>query len=329
VVRIEVLGCSESGIGTGFLLSPTLVATVNHVIADALVVSLIDGDQRTTGRVIGVDPQRDLALVESSTPLAGYHFDFAGASPQIGDRVAAIGFPIGDPITMTQGGVSGLNRTVTVDGQTRGGLIETDAALNPGNSGGPLLAADGTVLGLVDAKNVDATGIAYAVPASQAQPLMLGWQQSPSPVAAGSCSNPLGPLQATTTLPTIPGLSSEASTGITTAFDAYFNGINSGDYRSAWQVLSPRLRAGSSLNSFAKGDSTSYDFDQVVLHARQVDGSTAKVAIQFTSLQTADKGPNGDTCDVWTLVYTMIDGGGGAWYIDATAPYRGTSHTSC
>lgn len=137
VVRIDVVGCSDTGVGTGFLLSPTLVATVNHVVAGAVVVGLTDEGQRTTGQVIGSDPAHDLALVRTAHPLTGYHFHIASATPRIGDPVAAIGFPIGGPITLTQGGVSGLDRIINVDGRTETGMVETDAPLNPATAADP------------------------------------------------------------------------------------------------------------------------------------------------------------------------------------------------
>lgn len=71
VIRIETISCSASGVGTGFLLSPTLIATVDHVVSDSAVVSLINGDHRTTGTVIGSDPVHDLALVRADEPLSG------------------------------------------------------------------------------------------------------------------------------------------------------------------------------------------------------------------------------------------------------------------
>lgn len=329
VVRIEVLGCSDSGIGSGFLLSPTLVATVDHVVTQSVVVSLVDGDQHTTGRVIGSDPAHDLALVQADQPLTGYHFHFATTAPQVGDRVAAVGFPIGGPITLTQGGISGLDRDITVDGQPRAGLLETDTPINPGNSGGPLLGADGSVVALVDAQETDANGIGYAVPYNQAQPEMASWQQAPVPAPPASCSAPLGPSQDTTSLPTIPQLSADASAGVISALTTYFDSINQGDYETAWNVLSARLRGNGSYEALANGDATSYDFDLGVLDAKQTSATAATVGLQFTSIQDPSKGPNGDSCDVWTLNYSMIQDTAGTWNIDATTPYHGTSHTSC
>jgi hypothetical protein len=328
VVRIETVGCSDAGIGTGFLVSPTDVLTVAHVVDQSVVISLRDGIQRTTGKVIGIDRSRDLALVRSARPLQGYTFNLSPQLPAVGDDVGAIGFPIGDPITFTRGNISGLHRRINVDGQPRSDMIETDAAINPGNSGGPLIGQDGIVYGLVDAKNTQAEGIAFAVPATQAAEDLAGWRAA-APMPTSDCGNPLGPRQGGTSVPAAGGLLDPgAADGIAAAFTTYFDGINSGDYQSAWAVLSPRCRAASSLASFAAGDATSYDSDIQLLDARQIDTNAATIALSFMSLQRADKGPNGDTCDVWTLDYTMTRVGG-IWYIDNAAPYGGSNHTSC
>jgi S1-C subfamily serine protease len=329
VVRIETVGCSDAGVGTGFLVSPNYVLTVAHVVDQAVVISLRDGAQRTTGAIVGIDRGRDLALVKSARPLHGYQFQLSPRLPAVGDDVAAIGFPIGDPITFTRGNISGLHRNITVDGRPRRDMIETDAAVNPGNSGGPLIGQDGLVYGLVDAKNTQAEGIAFAVPATQAAAYLPAWRGAPEQPAA-DCGNPLGPGGATTSVPSLDGLlNPAAANGIAAAFTTYFDGINSGDYRVAWNVLSPRRRATSSYRSFAQGDATSYDSDIQVLDAKQLGPDTATVALSFMSLQRADKGPDGDTCDVWTLNYTLIRDSAGTWYIDNAEPYGGSSHTTC
>lgn len=334
VVRIETLSCSDAGVGTGFLLSPTLIATVNHVIDQSVVVSLIAGDQRTTGTVIGSDPTHDLALVRANRPITGYHFRFSAAMPAIGDQVATIGFPIGDPITLTHGDVSGLDRNITVNGLPAPltGLIETDTAINPGNSGGPLIDQKGAVVGLIDAKNTAATGIGYAVPADQATAAMQRWQRAPGAVPAARCSNPLGPSQTSPDVPAPTGgqISDAQAAGIVAAFNTYFDGINTGNYPAAYAVLSPRLQAGTTEQQFADGDATSYDTDQHVIAAHAVNATTVHVVLAFTSLQTADKGPGGDVCDNWTLDYTLIQTSDGSWLIDSTQPYGSTpEHTAC
>jgi serine protease Do len=329
---VETTSCDASGVGTGFLLSPTLIATVNHVVDQSVVVMLIIGAQRATGTVIGSDPSQDLALIRADTPLSGYHFQLARSDPAVGVRVAAIGFPIGDPITLTQGGISGLHRNINVDGVPHFDFIETDTPLNPGNSGGPLLTGDGMVAGLVDAGNTEANGIGYAVPARVAAPEFAQWTAAPGPQPNATCTNPFGPSQEAN--PNIPPptsgtISAADAAGIADAFNTYFGGINSGNYTAAWAVLSPRLQGGANEQHFAEGDATSYDFSVTVLGAQQLAPGTVLVAIGFTSLQDSAHGPNGDTCDNWTLDYTLIQAADGRWLIDATQPHRGSQHTTC
>src|SRR5439155_27035692 len=107
VVRIEVTLCSGGAparaIGTGFLVAPRLVATVEHVVAGASVIVVKrDGKKLATATVIGKDADRDLALVRLSRPVEGYIFKLTEASPRIGDEVAALGFPLGLPLTLTR-----------------------------------------------------------------------------------------------------------------------------------------------------------------------------------------------------------------------------------
>jgi S1-C subfamily serine protease len=331
VVRIETVSCDGQGVGTGFLLSPTLVATVNHVIDQSSAISLVIGDQRTSGKVIGTDANRDLALVQAAKPLTGHLFTLSSKAPEVGSQVAAIGFPIGDPITLTQGGISGLDRTINIDNADRTGLIETDAAVNPGNSGGPLLTTTGDVVGLVDALNTQANGIAYAVPASTAAPLFAGWKASPQQVAPAQCANAVGPRQENPPAIATPGgdIPDDVKTGISQTLGTYFDGINSGNYAAAYAVLSPRMQAQFSQDSFANNTATSYDSDFKVLGAQQTNADTVVIGMSFSSLQAQGYGPNGETCDNWTLDYTMVRSGNGNWLIDATAPHNGSTHTAC
>jgi S1-C subfamily serine protease len=140
-----------------------------------------------TGKVIGEDPARDLALVQTSRPIAGYRLPLASRSPRLAEQVVALGYPFGLPLTVTQGSVSGLGRSIPIANVTRRQLVQTDAALNPGNSGGPLLATDtGDVVGLVDLGS-EANGTSFAVSAEVAKPLLQAWRAAPQPVPADTC----------------------------------------------------------------------------------------------------------------------------------------------
>ncbi len=233
-------------------------------------------------------------------------------------------------MTLTHGDVSGLNRTVNVEGTMRSGMIETDAPINPGNSGGPMLAEDGSVIGLIDAGNLEANGIGYAVPATQAAPADRHWASGPIDQLSANCDNPLGPTQQQATIPSSPSNSVPDSqlSGILSIFGVYFNGIDSGNYPEAFSALTPDEQVGGE-EAFAAGVSTSYDSNFQLLSAAPVDATTVKVGLAFNSLQASDKGPDGDTCDNWTLLFTMVQQDNGGWLIGPAKPYNGSTHTAC
>src|SRR5262249_1331511 len=141
-----------------------------------------DGKILTSATVIGSDTDADVALLRTDAPISGFRFKLADRRPRLAEDVAAIGFPLGLPLSVDPGTVSGSDRTVEIDGIKRTQVIQTDAALNPGNSGGPLISvADGRVVGLVDLKNLDASGVGFAVSTDVAQPLIDAWTLAPQP----------------------------------------------------------------------------------------------------------------------------------------------------
>ena len=177
VVEIDVDSCDGSGSGTGFLIGPKLVATVDHVVDGATSITLRrNGAYLTSATVIGSDSVRDLALLRTAQPITGYRFRLASRSPRIGEQVAALGFPLGLPLTFTRGSISGVGRTQTIEGTAQQSLVQTDTAVNPGNSGGPLMNESGEVVGLVDATDTEASGVSWAVSSLVARPLLAAWR---------------------------------------------------------------------------------------------------------------------------------------------------------
>ena len=190
VVRIETQKCEGEGVGTGILLAPDLVLTVEHVVDGAVTVQMTpEGQEPVTGVVIGEDPERDVALLKLAEPVEGHVFELAEAEARIGANVAALGYPLGMPFTVTRGAVSGTHRDVPIDGMVRRELIQTDAAINPGNSGGPLMDTDtGEVIGLVDLGSGAGNALGWAVSARAAGSLAEAWQEAPQPVAYATCA---------------------------------------------------------------------------------------------------------------------------------------------
>jgi hypothetical protein len=192
VIRIEAETCEGTSQGTGFLIGPRLVATAEHVVDGAQSV-LLKREGTVLGRatLVGSDPERDLALLRSEIPIDGYVFRIAKSAPRIGQDVAVLGYPLGLPLSVTRGAVSGTNRRLVVDGITRTRLVQTDAAVNPGNSGGPLLELEtGDVVGLVVlAGSGDVNDVAFAVSPRVAKPLLEAWRASPQPVSVPTCED--------------------------------------------------------------------------------------------------------------------------------------------
>lgn len=177
VVRVEIQAEAsqrrQGGVGSGFFISPDgFVVTNSHVVQGAKTVRLGLSDGRSVeARVLGDDPHTDIALVRS-TDSSTVPFAHLGDSKglQRGQIAIAIGNPLGFESTVTAGIVSALGRSLRAQsGRLIDDVIQTDASLNPGNSGGPLVDSNGDVIGVNTAVIMGAQGICFAVASNTAK----------------------------------------------------------------------------------------------------------------------------------------------------------------
>jgi len=330
VVRIDVQGRDSSGSGTGFLVGNDLIATVAHVVSgvSTLRVTQETRSTSTSATVIGLDETTDLALIRTSSPLAGPVLTFDPEGPVVGERIGIIGFPGGDSglvpgagsKSFKEGSVNGLGRKIEVEGRVRTHLVELDTLTRSGNSGSPVIRPDGEVVGLLSAgpTNEDATGARFAVNSQIAVGLIEQWKLANTVPEPGDCSQIPGPDGEPVPFEQLPG---GDAAEVAATLNLYFTSINQADYTTAYAQMHPDVQEPGKAAAFARGVDTSKD-TEISYHSLKRVGRDLVVWASFRSNQDPALGPDGLACADWSLDYTLRQSDG-LWLIVTTDPHGG------
>ncbi|HET8588450.1 MAG TPA: MarP family serine protease [Nakamurella sp.] len=190
-IRAEAPSCSQRMEGSGFVVSDGVVVTNAHVVAGAASVQVESGSQNLSAVVVRYDPQVDLAVLDVAG-LGAPPLRFADEPAVSGDDAIAAGYPLDGPFTLTPARVRAQislrgpdiysEHTVTRD------VYTLRAKVRPGNSGGPLLAPDGSVLGVVFGAAIDNPDVGFALTAAEVQPVIAEGLEQDAPADTGTCT---------------------------------------------------------------------------------------------------------------------------------------------
>lgn len=269
---------TESGTGSGVIFKKdggkAYIITNNHVVegANKLSVTLYNG-KTETAKLVGKDAISDLAVLEINSSNVKKAASFGDSSQlRIADKVIAIGNPLGQQFsgTVTQGVISGLNRTVDADtsqGTVEMNVIQTDAAINPGNSGGPLINSSGQVIGInsmkVSENGVESLG--FAIPSNDVEPIV------DQLLAKGKVERPFLGVQMID-MSQVPETYQENTLGL------FGDQLSKGVYVKEVQSGSPAAKAGIKSNDVI-----------VTLNGKDIESSADIRQILYNQLKIGDK----------------------------------------
>lgn len=168
-----------TNVGTGFVCDRRgYILTNQHVVqgANEVRVNFLGKRKAETAQVLHVNPELDLALLKTNGPIAVRPVRLGRSDKvRVGEFVMAIGNPLGLEHSVTVGVVSSMNRLLTIGNRRYKNLIQTDAAINRGNSGGPLFNIEGEVIGVNTAVSQSSQGIGFAIPSDVVKEVLKNW----------------------------------------------------------------------------------------------------------------------------------------------------------
>lgn len=329
VALIETTQCHGSAsLGTGFLVGEDLVVTAAHVVDGKSSIRLSLGDQRVGAQVLGSNALEDIALLKTAQDLNGHQFEISREAPRMAIEVAAIGYPLAFDIeaadradfgiNVNDGSISGLNQTIKNDTVDAKGAIKFDAKVNPGNSGGPLVNRQGTVVGLVAAKDSSERDIdtsAYAITSERVGQAVEEWKNVSNLRPLEICDSGTG--SALLPAEKIDSRHDQA-VYVSETFKRHGTAINHGNYEKAFSYFTDRRQI-----EYGSSDEWSADLwssNWVLTNVRDVEGTGTRLSarVEFWTIQHPIFGPleTDQWCSVWDNTYEL-EWNGVLWAIDA------------
>lgn len=338
VVAITVVGCGDEKAFNGIVVGPDLVATADQLLDETAAVGVqLDGRQVGTV-IVGRDEASGIGLLRTTVPLGVTPATFQDKGITPGQVAAGVGSSAREA-PVSAGAVKAIGTNYTIGQHSHANTVEVAMVDAMQASGSPLVDAASNIVGIIVGHAVKDETIAVALPGGPIAAAVARMSGQTEPIRPTvTCSTPVGPSGSANPRISIPATTMvESGTGrfelgsdaqrLQDPLTIYFQGINEAKYEQSMSVMSPSLRGTMSLESFTDGTKTSFDSDFIV-HAVRREGANYVVVLEFTSLQSADKGPDGRACNRWTLDYTLVPGGGG-YLIDSALGTNGTAFRAC
>ena len=327
VVRLNTVECAgDPYMGSGFVVGKNLVMTAAHVVDGVRDVSVrTENGDITTAEIVALDLSEDAALVRTDEALPGAPMVLEEEPLRQGAELAALGYPLqATSVKIARGIISGLNDSVDYGDFTVDNVFTTDAATNPGNSGGPVVNREGQVIGLVsggrnwtdDTENRNPVqGVNYMVPVTELAPRLDRWKARSAAEPTECDEEGAAPADEDVKLQvTVDSRHADAS-DIAQSLFLHGSGINQGSYESAWTMFTRAMQGRmGGLDQWQRNLKSSYWTDLTVTEVER-SGDRAVAAVALTTEQEAEDGPANQTCSRWRFHYRMrlIDG---VWLVD-------------
>jgi S1-C subfamily serine protease len=192
-VKIVSRGCGEILEGSGFVVGPDTIVTNAHVIAGTTSIEVEDTKGVQPATPIWFDPNFDLAVLRTPGPLAGHVLTIDPGNVPRGTQAVVLGFPEGGNFDAEPAGVrqqfQAQGRNIYGTGLTVRSVYEVQALVRPGNSGGPLVLSDGTVIGVVFSTSANQADIGYALASPEVLKEVRSAERADTPTGTGSCAD--------------------------------------------------------------------------------------------------------------------------------------------